>query len=111
MDLHRLPELFCGFQRRPSEAPTGYPVACSPQAWAAAAPFLLLGSVLGLRTDAARQRVTFDRPMLPGFIDDVVIRNLRVGAGRVDLRVHRYPDDVGVNVLRKTGNVEVILVK
>lgn len=111
MDLHRLPELFCGFERRPSEAPTGYPVACSPQAWAAATPFLLLASVLGLRTDARQQRVSFERPTLPGFVDDVIIRNLRVGAARVDLRVHRYPDDVGVNVLRKTGDVEVILVK
>jgi glycogen debranching enzyme len=111
MDLHRLPELFCGFPRRPSEAPTGYPVACSPQAWAAAAPFLLLSSVIGLRVDAKRQRLTFERPMLPDFVDDVIIRNLRVGAARVDLRVHRYPEDVGVNVLRKTGDVEVILVK
>ncbi|HEX3595989.1 MAG TPA: hypothetical protein VHU80_12845, partial [Polyangiaceae bacterium] len=94
-----------------SEAPTGYPVACSPQAWAAAAPFLLLSSVIGLRVDAKRQRLTFERPMLPDFVDDVIIRNLRVGAARVDLRVHRYPEDVGVNVLRKTGDVEVILVK
>ncbi len=111
MDLNRLPELFCGFPRRPGEAPTGYPVACSPQAWAAAAPFLLLSSVLGLNIDAKQQRLTFQRPMLPAFIDDVVIRNLRVGGARVDLRVHRYPEDVGVNVLRKTGEVEVILVK
>ncbi|HEX4340295.1 MAG TPA: amylo-alpha-1,6-glucosidase [Polyangiaceae bacterium] len=111
MDLHRLPELFCGFPRRPSEAPTGYPVACSPQAWAAAAPFLLLASVLGLRIDAEHHRLIFERPMLPAFVDDVIIRNLRVGKARVDLRVHRYPEDVGVNVLRKTGDVEVILVK
>src|SRR5262245_57552696 len=111
VDLHRLPELFCGFPRRPGEAPTAYPVACSPQAWAAGAPFLLLSSVLGLHIDGKKQRVTFERPMLPAFLDDLVIRNLRVGGGRVDLRVHRYPEDVGVNVLRKTGDVEVFLVK
>ena len=111
MDLHRLPELFCGFTRRPSEAPTAYPVACSPQAWAAAAPFLLLVSVLGLRTEAKHRRLVLDRPMLPAFIDDVVIRNLCVGGARVDLRVHRYPEDVGVNVLRKSGDLEVIVVK
>jgi len=39
VDLHRLPELFCGIDRRAGEGPTLYPVACSPQAWAAAAPF------------------------------------------------------------------------
>jgi glycogen debranching enzyme len=111
MDLHRLPELFCGFPRRPCEAPTAYPVACSPQAWAAAAPFLLLASVLGLRTDAKYKRLVFERPMLPQFIDDIVIRNLRLGAASMDLRVHRYPEDVGVNVLRKSDDVQVILVK
>lgn len=111
MDLHRLPELFCGFPRRPCEAPTAYPVACSPQAWAAAAPFMLLSAVLGLRVEAKYKRLVFERPMLPQFIDDIVIRNLRVGPAAVDLRVHRYPEDVGVNVLRKSDEVEVILVK
>jgi glycogen debranching enzyme len=111
VDLHRLPELFCGFERRESEGPTLYPVACSPQAWASAAPFLLLEAVLGLRIDAAQGRVTFEYPMLPTFLDDVLITNLRVGSARVDLRLHRYPDDVGINVLRKTGQVEVVLVK
>ena len=31
----RLPELFCGFDRDHSPVPVPYPVACSPQAWAA----------------------------------------------------------------------------
>src|SRR5262249_43161444 len=39
VDLRRLPELFCGFDRRPGEGPTLYPVACAPQAWSAGAPF------------------------------------------------------------------------
>ncbi len=42
MDLRRLPELFCGFLRRQHNAPTQYPVACSPQAWASATMFALL---------------------------------------------------------------------
>src|SRR3984885_5287574 len=49
MDLRRLPELFCGFLRRQSHAPTQYPVACSPQAWASATVFALLQAALGLR--------------------------------------------------------------
>src|SRR5262245_53561970 len=56
MDLFRLPELFCGFERRPGEGPTLYPVACSPQAWAAASVFLLLQSCLGLRIDGVYRR-------------------------------------------------------
>src|SRR5581483_5116460 len=65
MDLHRLPELFCGLERRQGEGPTLYPVACSPQAWAAAAPFLLIQACLGLRIEGGQNRVVFERPYLP----------------------------------------------
>jgi glycogen debranching enzyme len=111
VDLHRLPELFCGFERRPSQGPTLYPVACSPQAWASAAPFMLLKSILRVRARASERRVTFEHPVLPDYLDDVWVKALRVGDATVDLRLHRYPDDVGINVLGKTGNVEVVLVK
>lgn len=111
LDLHRLPELFCGFERRAGEGPTLYPVSCSPQAWAAAAPFLLLSSMLGLNIDASAKRVVFEHPMLPPFLEDVLLKNLRVGEARLDLRLHRYTEDVGINVRRKTGSVEIVLVK
>ncbi len=39
VDLHRLPELICGFLRKPGEGPILYPVACAPQAWAAGGVF------------------------------------------------------------------------
>ncbi len=45
IDGHRLPELFCGFHRRPGEGPTLYPVACSPQAWASGVVFHLIAGV------------------------------------------------------------------
>jgi glycogen debranching enzyme len=111
LDLNRLPELFCGFPRRPGEGPTLYPVACSPQAWAAAAPMLLLRSILGLSIEAAHSRVRFEYPSLPPFLDAVQIRNLRAGEGAVDLQLHRHPDSVGINVTRRRGRVEVVAVK
>ncbi|HTQ04625.1 MAG TPA: amylo-alpha-1,6-glucosidase [Polyangiaceae bacterium] len=111
VDFQRLPELFCGFVRRPGQEPIRYPVACLPQAWAAASPFSLLRAVLGLETDARKERVVFCRPRLPGFIDSVEIRRLRVGNQRVDLRLVRQGDDVGVTVLEKSGNVDVAVVK
>jgi glycogen debranching enzyme len=111
IELHRLPELFCGFERRPGGSPTVYPVACSPQAWASAAPFLLLAAILGLSIDGVRRVVTLTHPLLPTFLEDVLVRNLRVGDATVDFRLHRYPDDVGVNVLRRTGSVEFVIVK
>ena len=111
VELHRLPELFCGFPRRAGEGPTLYPVACAPQSWAAAAPLLLLKSVLGLSIDAGQRRVRFVRPVLPSFIEEVQISNLRVGEAVIDLSLHRYPDDVGINVVRREGTVEIVTLK
>jgi glycogen debranching enzyme len=111
MDLRRLPELFCGFNRRRGEGPTLYPVACSPQAWAAASVFLLLQSALGLQIDGPRGRISFDYPLLPEFLPEMQILNLRVGSATVDLLLRRSGHDVGVNVLRREGKVEIVTVK
>ena len=53
-DLHRMPELFCGFDREPGEGPVPYPVACAPQAWSAASVFLLLAGLPGPRRQWGR---------------------------------------------------------
>ncbi|HTM46152.1 MAG TPA: amylo-alpha-1,6-glucosidase [Polyangiaceae bacterium] len=109
VELHRLPELFCGFPRRPAEGPVLYPVACSPQAWAAAAPLLMLKATLGLRVDANECELIFDHPAMPSFLDSLLLRNVRVGAHSVNLELHRYPENVAVNVLSRSGNVEVVV--
>ena len=62
----RLPELFCGFDREQSPIPVPYPVACSPQAWAAGSTFLFLETMLGLRPHADRRELELERPELPG---------------------------------------------
>jgi glycogen debranching enzyme len=108
---HRLPELFCGFLRRRGQGPTLYPVACSPQAWAAGSVFALLSACLGMQIDAPNRRVVFTRPTLPSFLGEVQLRNLRVGEASVDLVLHRYPDDVGINVVRRRGDAEVVNIK
>jgi glycogen debranching enzyme len=111
-DLHRLPELFCGFPRRPGESPTLYPVACSPQAWASGAVFLLLQSSLGLDVFAPDRRVVFSKPFLPPFLPQVSIRDLKVGDVSVDLLLTRHAEgDVGVNVLRRNGWLDVVVSK
>jgi glycogen debranching enzyme len=111
VELRRLPELFCGFPRRPGEGPTLYPVACSPQSWAAAAPLLALKAILGLTIDGTNARLVFEHPMLPEFLNQVRLANLRVGHHRVDLELHRHPEDVGIRVTRRTGPVEIVTVK
>jgi glycogen debranching enzyme len=111
LDLHRLPELFCGFPRRSGEGPTLYPVACAPQAWSAASVFLLLRACLGLDIDGIRGEVTFSFPCLPEYLREVHIQDLRIGGASVDLLLLRHGNDVGINVTRKEGAVRVLMVK
>src|SRR5262249_44822786 len=105
--LHRLPELFCGFHRRPGKGPTQYPVACSPQAWASGAVFLLLQACLGLTVDARSKRISLTHPLLPESLPQVEIRRLPVGDGSVDLSLERYGEVVGVNVKRRSAGIEI----
>ena len=109
MDLRRLPELFCGFARRQHNAPTQYPVACSPQAWASATTLCLLQATLGLELFDGSHEVAFYRPMLPEFINQVHLRNLRLSGGSVDVLLHRYGDGVAATVTRRDGDVVVVV--
>jgi glycogen debranching enzyme len=111
VDLHRMPELFCGFIRRPGEGATLYPVACAPQSWAAAAVFLLLQACLGLEIDAPRSSVRFAYPLLPEWLPELRIHNLQVGPGSLDLHLQRFGENVGISILRRDGDIEVVSVK
>ena len=110
MDLRRLPELFCGFQRERRRGPTLYPVACAPQAWASATPFTLLEAALGLEFDAKRGEIRLRNPRLPAFLNEVFLRDLQLGPSSVDLRVRRHGDDVSLEVLRTRGQIQVSIV-
>jgi glycogen debranching enzyme len=109
MELHRLPELFCGLNRRAEEGPTLYPVACSPQAWAAGAVFMLLQACLGLSFDAERRQIRFDGSCLPEAVPKLWIRDLRLRDAVVDLYVERRVDLVRLQVLDKRGEVEIVM--
>ncbi|HEU4353371.1 MAG TPA: hypothetical protein VFR66_16005 [Burkholderiales bacterium] len=110
MHLRRLPELFCGFERRRGKAPTLYPVACAPQAWAACAPFALLQACLGLEVDAASETVRLRLPRLPSFLDSLAVRRLRVGESRLDLLFRRQESSVPVTLPSREGAAEVEVV-
>ena len=110
MDLRRLPELFCGFQRERRRGPTLYPVACAPQAWASATPFTLLEAALGLEFDASRGEIRLRNPRLPAFLNEVVLHDLKLGASSVDLRVRRHDGEVSLEVLRTRGQIQVSIV-
>jgi glycogen debranching enzyme len=109
VELHRLPELFCGFHKRTdASGPTLYPVACAPQAWAAGSVYLLLQACLGLSVRATERQIRFVNPSLPENLDEVRIDNLTLVDASVDLLVRRKGRVVSVEVLRKTGKIEIV---
>jgi len=110
MEMRRLPELFCGFQRGRGRGPTLYPVACSPQAWASATPFTLIEASLGLQFDPAANEIRLHNPSLPSFLDEVVLRNLHLKDSSVDLKVRRHANDVSVEILERRGDIQVSIV-
>jgi glycogen debranching enzyme len=110
-DLNRMPELFCGFPQDAGEGPVLYPVACAPQAWSAASVFLLFQSILGLEINGPEAQIRLARPALPNSLGELRIHNLQVAGGSVDLVVARHEHDVSVNVLRREGDIEILVVK
>ncbi|MGH9645159.1 MAG: amylo-alpha-1,6-glucosidase, partial [Terriglobales bacterium] len=109
VDLHRLPELFCGVERRHGEGPVLYPVACSPQAWAAGAVVMLLQACLGISIHSGKKRLILNRPYLPDGIPQLWIRGLGVGDSRLHVSLERESDTVRLQVLEKQGDVEVVI--
>lgn len=105
--LRRLPELFCGFARRPRSGPTAYPVACVPQAWSSAAVFGVLGAMLGISFDHAANLIVFTRPVLPAWISECRVTNLRVADSSVDLLLRRSEEEVSFHILERRGPVEI----
>jgi glycogen debranching enzyme len=109
VELQRVPELFCGFHKRPgTNGPTLYPVACAPQAWAAGAVFMLLRACLGMTIRAPERQICFDYPVLPPDLRELRIENLKLMDSSVDLLIHREDDGVAVEVLRRRGEIEIL---
>lgn len=99
---YRLPELFCGMPREQGNL-VRYPVACSPQAWAAGTPFLLLQAVLGIQVDAPRRKLSIRSATLPPSVEWCELDNLRVGESQVHVRFRRVGARVHVDALDITG--------
>jgi glycogen debranching enzyme len=105
----RLPELFCGFSKDESPYPVPYPVACSPQAWAAGSVFQLLAAMLGMRPNAPARQLELVAPSLPEWLPELRLDNLRVGDAVVDLRFRLEAGTTSVEVLRRTGELALIV--
>jgi glycogen debranching enzyme len=82
----RLPELFCGFSRDQLAEPVPYPTACSPQAWAATTPILLVTSLMRYDAHISRSGMWMD-PVLPESYGDLHIRNAPMADGRITIDI------------------------
>ncbi|HEX8040432.1 MAG TPA: amylo-alpha-1,6-glucosidase [Chryseosolibacter sp.] len=109
IQLRRLPELFCGFSKVKGKAPTLYPVACSPQAWAVGAVFMLLQACLGLKINAAHNTITFCHPVLPDFLSEVTITNLRINNKQIILQIRKSSKGIEAQLLSPGADAEIIM--
>jgi glycogen debranching enzyme len=105
----RYPELFCGFSSEEVPVPVEYPVACRPQAWASGAPLLMLRSYGGISADAPNGVLYIVRPQLPSWLEEIEILGMRVGKARVDLTFTRQDGMTAVQVVRKEGDLEILI--
>ncbi|MDT5026886.1 MAG: hypothetical protein QOE61_3312 [Micromonosporaceae bacterium] len=78
---YRLPEAFAGYSRTETIVPVRYPTACSPQAWAAGTPLLLLRVMLGLEPTTNGLTV---RPHLPAEVSRLLVHGLPGRWGMAD---------------------------
>jgi hypothetical protein len=69
---------------------------------------MLLEACLGLEIDAPAGRVKLDQPHLPPFLDELRVRDLKVGEASLDLIVRRHGGDTTVEIARREGKVEVV---
>ena len=106
----RLPELFCGFKRKPGEALTNYPVACSPQAWSVATVFMTIQALLGMEIIESENRILFYKPYLPLFLESVSIKNLRFKDLKLNLEFFRSGNSVGISMQNKDAPVKIEVV-
>jgi glycogen debranching enzyme len=111
IEFQRLPELYCGFERRPHEGPTAYPVACSPQAWAVGAVFMLIQACLRVEINALERKIIFHKPALPDFLEKIAISNLRLIDGICQFELYRYKNDIGFTIIQKPEGWELIIKK
>lgn len=110
IENQRLPELFCGFTRRPGEAPTAYPVACSPQAWSVASVFMIIQALLGMEINECDDYIKFYKPVLPDFLDKLIIRNLKFKNYKLDIQFIRSINSVSIALLNKNIPVTIEIV-
>jgi glycogen debranching enzyme len=104
--FYRLPELYAGMKREPGAFPVQYLGANVPQAWAAGSVFHFLRAILGLDADAHKKTLYVD-PVLPHWLPDITLHQLRVGASTATLRFWTEKNETRYEMLACEGELRV----
>jgi len=107
----RLPEMFCGFTRQSINRPVSFPMACSPEATSAAALFQILQGMLGIYAQAEENIVYVHNPVLPKWLGEVNLSDVRVGRTTMRLRFRREGGQTTFSVLDKQGPGRIVVVE
>ncbi len=105
---YRIPECVGGHARGDRATPGAYPRANTPQLWNASALPLIVHTILGLQPVAPLSLLVVD-PVLPTWLPEVIVRDLRLAGATATLRFWR--DDKGAShgeVLHKRGTFRLV---
>ncbi|KZZ83632.1 amylo-alpha-1,6-glucosidase [Bacillus sp. SJS] len=105
-EYERLPELFCGYPASIGKA-VKYPVACSPQAWAAGTPLVFIQSILGLFPDSLNKKIDLS-PNLLDEMNELLVSNISIGNGILSLSLRRSGETTECEIIENTTGFEVI---
>jgi glycogen debranching enzyme len=106
-EYDRLPELFCGYDRSVGKA-VKYPVACSPQAWAAGTPLVMVQTILGLFPDALEEKIVLS-PVFPNGMDLLEVEKVKIGKGHLSVTAVRNSNgNVELTIKENTTGYEVV---
>ncbi|MBY3622897.1 amylo-alpha-1,6-glucosidase [Acinetobacter sp. CUI P1] len=106
-EYYRLPELYCGYSDQLG-APVPYPVACSPQAWAAGTPLTFVQALLGLQPNALTRQITIKPALLNG-MNDLKVEQLQIGNGTLSLRISRVDNEPKLEILSNQTGYELVI--
>jgi glycogen debranching enzyme len=105
---YRIPECVGGYARGERPTPGAYPRANTPQLWNASVFGLLVHSLLGLQPVAPLDLLVVD-PVLPTWLPEVILRDLRLGGATATLRFWRGDDgDSHAEVLHQRGTFHLV---
>ncbi|BCB02637.1 amylo-alpha-1,6-glucosidase [Bacillus sp. KH172YL63] len=105
-EYDRLPELFCGYDAAIGKV-VKYPVACSPQAWAAGTPLVFIQSLLGLFPDSLAKEIHLN-PTLLDEMDTLTVHNITIGEGVLSLSLTRHGEKVETNILENSTGYRIV---